>query len=88
MLKDGYLYKRVSIDSLNCWGVVPSDEELLKFMPPDRNESADLEWLSQIYGEQKKKRTVIMDKGGGKGDCSSGSSLGNSFELYELVCFG
>ncbi|KAJ0103247.1 hypothetical protein Patl1_06019 [Pistacia atlantica] len=88
MLKDGYLYKRVSIDSLNCWGVVPSEEELLKFMPSDRNESADLEWLSQLYGEKKKKRTVPMDKGGSKGECSSGSSLGNSFELFELVCFG
>ncbi|KAK9190118.1 hypothetical protein WN943_018719 [Citrus x changshan-huyou] len=88
MLKDGYLYKKVSIDSLSCWGVVPSEEELLKFQPSESNESADLEWLSQLYGERKKKRTTIVGKGGDKGEGSSGSSLENSFELYELVCFG
>ncbi|KAJ4720705.1 Transcription elongation factor Spt5 [Melia azedarach] len=88
MLKDGYLYKKVSIDSLSCWGVVPSEEEVLKFQPSESNESADLEWLSQLYGGQKKKRTITVDKGGDKGEGSSGSSLENSFELYELVCFG
>ncbi|KAE8732383.1 Pectin lyase-like superfamily protein isoform 1 [Hibiscus syriacus] len=49
MLKDGYLYKKVSIDSLSCWGIMPTEEELLKFSNSDNNESDDLEWLSQLY---------------------------------------
>jgi hypothetical protein len=88
MLKDGYLYKKVSIDSLSCAGVVPSEEELLKFKSSEKNEADDLEWLSQLYGDRKKKRTIRIDKGGGKGEGSSGSSGVNSFELYDLACFG
>ncbi|OMP04197.1 hypothetical protein COLO4_09867 [Corchorus olitorius] len=93
MLKDGYLYKRVSVDSINCWGVMPTDEELLKFSHSDNNESGDMEWLAQLYGEQKRKKTVKTDKGGGKGggekgEGSSGSGMENGFELHDLVCFG
>lgn len=87
-LKDGYLYKKVAVDSLSCWGVEPSEEELLKFQPSEMNDAADLEWLSQLYGEQKKKRTVKNDKGGGKGEGSSSSGLANGFDMYELVCYG
>ncbi|TKY50801.1 RNA-directed DNA methylation 3 [Spatholobus suberectus] len=88
MLKDGYVYKKVSPDSLSLWGVVPTEEELLKFGPSENNESNDLEWLSQLYGDKKKKRVLRADKGGGKGESSSGSGVGNGFELYDLVCFG
>lgn len=88
MLKDGYLYKKVSIDSLSCSGVMPSEEELLKFKSSENNETDDLEWLTQIYGERKKKRVIRSDKGGGKGEGSSGSSGVNSFDLHDLVCFG
>ncbi|XVE68778.1 hypothetical protein DITRI_Ditri09bG0097400 [Diplodiscus trichospermus] len=88
MLKDGYLYKKVSIDSLSCWGVMPTEEELLKFIHSDNNESDDLEWLSQLYGEKKRKKTITNDKGGEKGEGSSGFGMENSFELYNLVCFG
>lgn len=87
MLKDGYLYKKVPLDSLNLWGVVPKDEELLKFAPSQNNETNDLEWLSQIYGEPKRKRIIRGEKGGGKGESSSGSGVVNGFELYDLVCF-
>lgn len=85
---DGYLYKKVSFDSLSYWGVQPSEEELLKFQHSDSTESADLEWLSQLYGEQRKKRVIAVNKGGDKGEGSSRSSLLNNYELYELVCFG
>lgn len=88
MLKDGYLYKKVSMDSLNFWGVVPKDEEILKFVPSENSVSNDLEWLTQIYGEPKKKRTITGDKGGEKGEGSSSSGVVNGFELYDLVCFG
>ncbi|XP_057732820.1 protein RNA-directed DNA methylation 3 isoform X2 [Arachis stenosperma] len=88
LLKDGYVYKKVSPDSLNLWGVVPTEEELLKFGPSENNESKDLEWLSQLYGESKKKRVVRNDKGGGKGESSSGTGVENGFELYDLVCLG
>ncbi|KAF3945897.1 hypothetical protein CMV_027775 [Castanea mollissima] len=49
MLKDGYLYKKVSIDSLSCSGVMPSEEELLKFKSSENNETDDLEWLTQNF---------------------------------------
>ncbi|XP_058007578.1 protein RNA-directed DNA methylation 3 isoform X2 [Hevea brasiliensis] len=88
MLKDGYLYKRVSVDSLSCWGVMPSEEELLKFQPSENNESDNSEWLKQIYGTPKKKRVIGNGKGSEKGESSSGSGADSSFELYDLVCFG
>lgn len=88
MLKDGYLYKKVSLDSLNCWGVTPSEDELLKFKPPESNETNDLEWLSQLYGEKEKKKNIRNEKGGGKGEGSSGSSSTSSFGDHDLVCFG
>ncbi|KAG7998445.1 hypothetical protein I3843_01G259300 [Carya illinoinensis] len=88
MFKGGYLFKKIPTDSLSCWGVEPSEEELLKFKPSVNTESDNLEWLSQLYGEQKKKRIVRSDKGGGKGEGSSGSGDVNGFELYDFVCFG
>ncbi|KAK7280515.1 hypothetical protein RJT34_25579 [Clitoria ternatea] len=88
MLKDGYVYKKVSPESLSLWGVVPTEEELLKFGPSENNESNELEWLSQLYGDRKKKQVLRADKGGGKGEGSSGSGVVNGFELYDLVCFG
>ncbi|KAL2924364.1 Protein RNA-directed DNA methylation 3 [Bienertia sinuspersici] len=54
MLKDGFLYKKVSFDSLSFWGVNPSEDELQKFIVPCNDESDNVEWLSQLYGEQKK----------------------------------
>ncbi|XP_052730775.1 protein RNA-directed DNA methylation 3 isoform X2 [Vigna angularis] len=88
MLKDGYVYKKVSPDSLSLWGVVPTEEELLKFGTCENNESKDLEWLAQLYGGKKKKRVIRPNKGGGKGESSSDLGVGNDFELYDLVCFG
>ncbi|KAK9282782.1 hypothetical protein L1049_011003 [Liquidambar formosana] len=88
MLKDGYLYKKVSLDSLNFSGVMPLEDELRKFQPSQKDESDDLDWLSQLYGGQKKKRSINTDKGNGKGEGPSGSSMANSFELHDLVCFG
>ena len=92
MLKDGFLYKKLSIDSLSFWGVNPSEDELQKFTVPSNDESDNVEWLSQLYGEQKKKSNVKMDKGGekgsGKGEGSSGSHEQSSFEVNDLVHFG
>ncbi|XP_010032136.2 protein RNA-directed DNA methylation 3 isoform X1 [Eucalyptus grandis] len=88
MFKDGYLYKRMSLEALSFWSVMPTEEELLKFQPSENNESGDLEWLSQIYGEKKKKRTIECDKGGEKGDGSSSSNSAKKYELYELVSLG
>lgn len=88
MLKDGYLYKRVAIDSLSFWGVMPSDEELLKFQPPENKESSEVEWLAQLYGDKKKKRTIKYEKSGEKGEGSSSSSSTKKYELYDLVSLG
>ncbi|CAI9091181.1 OLC1v1026139C1 [Oldenlandia corymbosa var. corymbosa] len=93
MLKRGYLYKKVSVDSLSFWGVTPTEDELLKFEPSNNDdEGKDLEWLSELYGEQKKKRSLLCEKGGGKGggkgDASSSSSMGSNFEVNDLVFIG
>lgn len=88
MLKDGYLYKKVSVDSLNCWGVKPTEDELLKFEPSKNDESNDCEFLSLLYGEKKKKRHVVSGKGSCKGDSSSSFGLENKFEVHDLVFFG
>lgn len=93
MLKDGYIYKKVPLDSLNFSGVNPSEDEILKFNSSEKSESNDLEWLSQLYGARDKKRPVKSikksDKGGGKGEGSSSSlSLPNGYDVHDLVCFG
>lgn len=67
---------------------MPSEDELLKFKPPESSEAIDLEWLSQLYGEKKKKKVIRTEKGGGKGEGSSGSSSMSSFGDHDLVCFG
>ncbi|KZV24250.1 hypothetical protein F511_01732 [Dorcoceras hygrometricum] len=92
MLKDGYLYKKIPIDSLNYWGVVPTKDEQLKFESSMKDESADVQWLSQLFGEKKKQKKqqvedVKGDKGGGKSKGSSSSNVGTSF-MHDLVFFG
>ncbi|KAJ8422688.1 hypothetical protein Cgig2_023938 [Carnegiea gigantea] len=76
MLKDGFLYKKVSFDSLSFWDINPSEDELLKFAPPSTDASDNLEWLSQLYGEQKKEHNMNLTKGGGKGEGASGCGGG------------
>uniref|UniRef100_A0A7N0T699 KOW domain-containing protein n=1 Tax=Kalanchoe fedtschenkoi TaxID=63787 RepID=A0A7N0T699_KALFE len=93
MLKDGYLYKKVPLDSLNFSGVKPSEDEISKFNSSEKGESNDLEWLSQLYGGREKKRPMkssnVSDKGGGKGEGSSSNpSMPTGYEIYDLVCFG
>lgn len=88
MLKEGYLYKRVSFDSLSLWGIVPTEGELLKFQPSEHSEFHDAEWLNELYGDRKKKRIVRFEKGGEKGEGSSGSSSTKKYELFELVSLG
>ena len=62
-----------------------------------------MEWISEIYGEEKKKKSIPAGKGvekgegsgggkgegsgGGKGEGSSESKSESSHELYNLVCF-
>lgn len=95
MLKDGFLYKKVCLDSLTSCGVKPSKEEILKFTPLEEKETGDVEWISEIYGEEKKKKNIPAGKGvekgegsgGGKGEGSSESQSESSHELYNLVCF-
>ncbi|XP_078436037.1 uncharacterized protein LOC144706850 [Wolffia australiana] len=76
MLKDGYLYKKVSFFSLIFAGVKPSKAELLKFEPSPKEEPQDTEWMNGLY----------------EGHCSKNSTdtLGNRnvFQAYDLVSFG
>ncbi|CAA3022125.1 RNA-directed DNA methylation 3 [Olea europaea subsp. europaea] len=82
LLKDMVLYKKVSIDSLSLWGVTPTDDEILKFEPSKNDESNDGQWLSQLFGEQKKKhfQAIKKDKGDGKG----GGKEGGSCKVYSI----
>ncbi|KAL0903619.1 hypothetical protein M5K25_028011 [Dendrobium thyrsiflorum] len=56
MLKDGYLYKKVSMGSLIHWGVQPTSDELMKFEELDKDEVKDVGWLSSIYKARMKKK--------------------------------
>ncbi|XAR72143.1 hypothetical protein NMG60_11018679 [Bertholletia excelsa] len=94
MLKDGYLYKKIAIDSLTFCGVTPTEDELLKYEPSQKEGSDCQEWLTKLYGEQGKKRITKNDKGGGKGEGSSVKGEGSScsatsgtFEVHDLVFF-
>ncbi|KAK4356445.1 hypothetical protein RND71_025416 [Anisodus tanguticus] len=92
ILKDGYLYKKVGTDSLSYWGVAPTEAELLKFEPSSNDEPRDVEWLTQLYGDRRKKRITndlkVGEKGGEKGESSSSSGMENNFEVDDLVFFG
>ncbi|KAD7479995.1 hypothetical protein E3N88_03131 [Mikania micrantha] len=88
-LKDGYLYKKVPLESLSLWDVRPSEAERMKFTPANKEESNDVEWLSGLFGERKKKKpTVSNSNTGGKGEGSSTSTLESSFEVPDLVLHG
>ncbi|KAK9061290.1 hypothetical protein SSX86_018470 [Deinandra increscens subsp. villosa] len=88
-LKDGYLYKKVPLDSLSLWDVKPSEDELIKFTPANKEESNDVEWLTGLFGERKKKKTTETNNNtGGKGEGSSSSTMENGFEVPELVLHG
>ncbi|XP_058110427.1 protein RNA-directed DNA methylation 3-like isoform X2 [Magnolia sinica] len=88
MLKNGYLYKKVSIGSLGCWQVQPSPDEIQKFeVSGDTSECSD--WLSAIYGGRRKSCSGLADKG--TVETSEGTSEtkeGDNFELHDLVLFG
>ncbi|KAF9594219.1 hypothetical protein IFM89_028876 [Coptis chinensis] len=87
--KDGYLYKKVSMESISYVDVVPSTDELLKFKPYKKDASDDAEWLSHLYGEQRKKRLSECSNGATKGsEGTSGSKKGDQFQLHDLVFFG
>ncbi|KAI3793475.1 hypothetical protein L1987_36094 [Smallanthus sonchifolius] len=88
-LKDGYLYKKVPLDSLSFWDVRPSEAELIKFTPANKEETNDVEWLTGLFGESKKKKpTVSNSNTGGKGEGSSSSAMENGFEVPDLVLHG
>ncbi|XP_077220123.1 kow domain-containing transcription factor 1 [Tasmannia lanceolata] len=55
MLKDGYLYKKVSIGSLSYFDIRPSAVEQQKFNVP-KDASNDSEWLSSLYGPSESKK--------------------------------
>ncbi|KAG0475661.1 hypothetical protein HPP92_015347 [Vanilla planifolia] len=74
MLKDGYLYKKVSTCSLIYWGVQPSAAELMKFENMGKDEVKDTSWLSSVYkARMKKKESETSDpKDGDKSNHNGG----------------
>ncbi|XP_008794002.2 protein RNA-directed DNA methylation 3 [Phoenix dactylifera] len=82
MLKDGFLYKRVSIGSVICWGVQPSDMELLKFSSVGKDGDEHLNWVSSVYhGRNKMRPTEAADQ-------QVLAKKGNGFNLHDFVLFG
>ncbi|XP_072956327.1 uncharacterized protein [Typha angustifolia] len=81
MLKDGYLYKKVSVGSLIYWGVQPSDAELLKFSKTSKDEEEDLDWVSSVYVGKRKNIAEEWDH-------KAAATKENVFNLHDLVLFG
>ncbi|KAL5717037.1 hypothetical protein ACHQM5_010120 [Ranunculus cassubicifolius] len=87
--KEGYLYKKVSIESISYVDVVPTADDILKFKPHKKDGSDDAEWLSRLYGEQRKKKQSECSKETGKSsEGTSGTKKANNFQLQDLVFFG
>lgn len=82
MLKDGYLYKKVSIGSLISWGVQPSSSELLMFTEVTKHTDVDLNWFSSIYGTHKKKPVAESSED------KTTNVMNNGYNLHDLVLFG
>ncbi|KAK9153877.1 hypothetical protein Sjap_001357 [Stephania japonica] len=76
-LKDGYLYKKVSVQSLKYLTELPSAEELEKFNPSNEDKSDDMEWLSQLYGEKRKCSSESSERTS-KGESTSGTKKHSS----------
>lgn len=87
-LKDGFLYKKVPLDSLSFWDVRPTESEAIKFIPANKEESNDVEWLTGLFGERKKKKPTITNNTGGKGEGSSSSTMENGLDIPDLVFHG
>ncbi|KAL1828017.1 hypothetical protein ACET3Z_006429 [Daucus carota] len=89
MLKDGYLFKKVSLDSLSCCVVQPSEDDLLKFESCANEDPGDQEWLSELFGE-KKRLTTKGDSFNMEGEDSSSISmddLSKVSKVHDLVLF-
>lgn len=54
MFRDGFLYKTVSLRSINSSNIQPSFEELEKFRKPGDDGDSDLASLSTLFANRKK----------------------------------
>lgn len=82
MLKDGYLYKKVSIGSIIFFGVQPSSSELLMFSDATKRMDEDQNWISSIYSAHKENpSTETSDK-------KKSVDMKNGYNLHDLVLFG
>ncbi|XP_026414396.1 protein RNA-directed DNA methylation 3-like isoform X1 [Papaver somniferum] len=84
MLKDGYLYKKIPIESLILSGVVPTANELIKFETSKKDTDDDLEWLTGLFGEKRKKRAV--DCGVDKSKTPTKDGEGGKTKGFESKC--
>lgn len=88
MLKDGYLFKWVALNSLIYWGVDPTDSERIKFSPPLREgEEVDPEeWVSGLYDSRRKKSRASTSA---NLKASTSELMEDStFVIHDLVLFG
>ncbi|XP_074357445.1 protein RNA-directed DNA methylation 3-like isoform X2 [Apium graveolens] len=87
MLKDGYLYKKVSLDSLRCCVVQPSEDDLLKFENSTNEDHGDREWLSELFGEQEKRHEKKDNICSMEGEDSSNMSMVDVSKIHDIVLF-
>lgn len=86
-LKDGFLYKKVRLESLNFWDVRPSDIELEQFKDLKRVSKKDHQWLSKLYGERRNNKSKEVNKvDNGKGSSLVSCDM-SELELFDLVFF-
>lgn len=87
MLKDGYLYKKVSLDVVRCCVVQPSEDDLLKFENSSNVDPSDQEWLSDLFGEQEKRLMIKGDNLNREGEDSSSTRVGDVPKVHDMVLF-
>jgi hypothetical protein len=90
MLKDGYLFKRVALNSLIYWGVEPTDSERVKFSPPSRDgrEVDPDEWVSDLYDRRGKKKKSRASTSADLKASTSELMDDCAFGIHDLVLFG
>lgn len=90
MLKDGYLFKRVALNSLIYWGVEPTESERVKFSPPSREgqEVDPEEWVSDLYESRRKKMKSRASTSADLKASTSEPMDDSAFGIHDLVLFG
>lgn len=84
MLKNGFLYKKVSLGSLSYWEIQPSASEIQKFEMPEGGVDNGV-FFSSVRDGGKQRFRVKDEKMNGTCETSSGSKVADRFKELDLV---